>query len=174
MIGQLTRGAGRHGVTESLGGTLTVAVGAVLLAALVVSARQPGGTPSIMACLLAAGVAIVVARLTDLVAAKPRLAAGRLRAPGLALGALLGTAAGAVAGGAGGLGGVASAGAALVTALVAVLVDAAIGYAQAGRRIAGEPPGHRLPRYALGALSGLALAAPAAYATSALFLTNHG
>src|SRR5205085_2576745 len=59
VLGQLLRGAGRQGVTESLGATLAVVVGVVAFAALLVLDRHPLGTRSIVACLSAALAAIM-------------------------------------------------------------------------------------------------------------------
>jgi hypothetical protein len=58
----------------------------------------------------------------------------------------------------------------LVTALVAVVVDLSVGYAEAGRRLAGEPPALWLARHMQGPLAAFALAAPAAYAAATLLL----
>lgn len=175
VVGQLSRSAGRVRVTESLGSTLAVVVGVVALAALVVLSRHPRGTQSIVACLSAAGVAVIVARLTDVVAPTPRIA---LQVPrggaGVVLGAMLGTGAAALAGSViDGLTIGSAAAAGLVTALVAVVVDLSVGYAEAGRSIAGEPPALWAARQAQGPLAAFALAAPAAYAASALLLLDY-
>ncbi len=61
----------------------------------------------------------------------------------------------------------------LVTAVVAVVVDLSVGYADAGRDLAGEPPARWLARYMLGPLAAFALAAPAAYVASELLLLNY-
>ena len=74
VVGQLTRPAGRIRVTESLGSTLAVVLGVVAFAMLVVLTRHPGGTQSIVALLLAAGGAVMVARLADTIVPYPRLA----------------------------------------------------------------------------------------------------
>ena len=58
----------------------------------------------------------------------------------------------------------------LVTAAAAVLVDLSIGYAEAGRLMAGEAPTMWLARHLQGPLGAFALAAPVAYATSMIFL----
>src|SRR6266508_2924753 len=99
VLGQLSRPAGRVRVTESLASTLVVVLGVVAFATLVVLTRHPGGTQAIVACLVAAGVSLVVARLTDIVLPFPRLAPQVPRGgTGVVLGAMAGTAAAAVAG----------------------------------------------------------------------------
>lgn len=175
VVGQLTRQAGRVRVTESLGSTLAVVLGVVALAALVVLSRHPRGTQSIVACLSAAGVAVMVARLTDIVAPVPRVAPQVPRGGlGVVLGAMLGTGAAALAGSViDGLTIGPAAAAGLVTALVAVVVDLSVGYADAGRSLAGEPPALWVARQVQGPLAAFALAAPAAYAASALLLLDY-
>ena len=59
----------------------------------------------------------------------------------------------------------------LVTATFAVLADLAADYAEAGRQMAGDPPTLWVARHMQGPLGGIALAAPAAYAMTVLFLT---
>jgi hypothetical protein len=58
----------------------------------------------------------------------------------------------------------------LVAATAAVLVDLAAEYAEAGRQMAGETPTMWVARHMQGPLGGFALAAPAAYAMTILFL----
>jgi hypothetical protein len=53
---------------------------------------------------------------------------------------------------------------------VAVVVDLSVGYAEAGRRLAGEPPALWLARHMQGPLAAFALAAPAAYVAATLLL----
>ncbi|MDT4989640.1 MAG: hypothetical protein QOI74_3734 [Micromonosporaceae bacterium] len=174
MVGQLTRLAGRLRVTESLGATLAVAVGVVAFSTVVVLGRQPRGTPSIVACLLAAGVAVTVARLADLVISAPSIAP---RVPRGGRGVLIGVAAGTVVAAlvgafAGDLSTGPAAVAGLITAFVAVLVDLSVGYLEAGRSLAGEAPAPRPVRYVQGPLAAFALAAPVAFATSTLLLVT--
>jgi hypothetical protein len=57
----------------------------------------------------------------------------------------------------------------LATAVAAVLADISVGYAEAGRRLAGEPPTMWVARHLQGPLAGFALAAPLAYLLSAIF-----
>ena len=63
-LGQLARRNSRERVTESLGSTLVVVVGVMAYATLIVLARHKLGVESIAACLVAATVGIVVARLS--------------------------------------------------------------------------------------------------------------
>jgi hypothetical protein len=175
VVGQLIRPAGRERVTESLGSTLAVVVGVVALGSLVVLSRHPLGKQSIVACLVAAGVAVMVARLADLVAPRPRLAPQVPRGgAGVLLGLLVGAGAAAVTGSlAGGVTAGAAAAAGLMTALVAVVVDLSAGYAEAGRQLDGEPPAPWPAGPAQGPVTAFALAAPVAYAASALLLLDY-
>jgi hypothetical protein len=170
-IGQLVRREGRIRVTESLGATLVVVVGVIAFGTLIVLTRLPIGTQAIMVCLTAAGVAMMVARLTDTVAPWPRLAPQVPRGSlGVVLGGMLGTAAAAYLGSY--LTGFTPSNAAmagLATAVAAVLADLSVGYAEAGRRLAGEPPTMWIARHLQGPLAGFALAAPLAYLLSAVF-----
>ncbi|SCG75108.1 hypothetical protein [Micromonospora humi] len=172
VLGQLVRRVDRVRVTDSLGGTLLIVVGVVAFASLIVLSRIPKGTQAITVCLTAAGVALLVARLTDAVAPWPRLAPQVPRgAAGVVAGAMLGTLTSAVLGSY--LVGFTPTSAALVgvvTAATAVLADLAVGYAEAGRLMAGEPPTMWVARHMQGPLGGFALAAPAAYAMCVLFL----
>jgi len=59
----------------------------------------------------------------------------------------------------------------LVTATFAVLADLAADYAEAGRQMAGDRPTLWVARHMQGPLGGIALAAPAAYVMTVLFLT---
>jgi hypothetical protein len=63
-----------------------------------------------------------------------------------------------------------TAAAGLITALVAVVVDLSVGYAEAGRQLAGEPPALWLARHMQGPLAAFALAAPAVYTSAMLLL----
>ncbi|MFU8875242.1 hypothetical protein [Micromonospora sp. SL4-19] len=172
VLGQLVRRVDRVRVTDSLGSTLLIVVGVVAFAALIVLGRIPKGTQAITVCLTATGVALLVARLTDAVAPWPRLAPQVPRgAAGVVAGAMVGTLTSAVLGSY--LVGFTPTSAALVglvTAATAVLADLAVGYAEAGRLMAGEPPTMWIARHMQGPLGGFALAAPAAYAMCVLFL----
>jgi hypothetical protein len=175
VIGQLLRGADRSQVTESLGGTLIVVVGVVCFAMLVVLIRHSPGTPAVVTCLVAAGVALVVARLTDIVLPSPRTSPQVQRGTiGVILGAMAGTvAAGYMGSVLVGLHPPRAAVAGLVTALVAVLADLAVSYAEAGRALAGEPSPLWIARHMQGPLGGFALAAPAAYVLSVMVLVTN-
>ena len=174
VIGQLIRRSDRKRVTESLGTTLLIVIGVVSFSSLIVLTRKPIGTQTVLACLAAAGVAVVIARLTDAIFAKPRLAPQVPRgATGIILGAMLGTLAASILGsvlvlpfnpGKGAILG-------LVTAGVAVLVDLAVNYAEASRNMAGDAPTFWLARHMQGPLGAFALAAPAAYALAIFFLS---
>lgn len=172
VVGQLVRRADRARVTESLGSTLVLVVGVVAFATLVVLTRLPVGTQAIVVCLTATGLALLVARLADAFLPWPRLAAQVPRgALGVVLGAMCGTAAAAALGAY--IRGFTPQSAALVgmvAAGAAVLADLAVGYAEASRELAGEPPTMWLARHMQGPLSGFALAAPLAYVLSVIFL----
>ncbi|MFC0503734.1 hypothetical protein [Micromonospora costi] len=173
VLGQLVRRVDRVRVTDSLGSTLLIIVGVVAFGTLVVLSRVPAGTQAITVCLTASGVALTVARVTDAVAPWPRLAPQVPRgAAGVVAGAMLGTLVSALLGSylvtpftptrAAIIG--------LVAAVAAVLADLAVGYAEAGRLMAGEAPTMWVARHMQGPLGGFALAAPAAYAMCMLFL----
>ncbi|MFC7547271.1 hypothetical protein [Plantactinospora sp. GCM10030261] len=172
VLGQLIRRTDRNRVTESLGATLLIVVGVVAFGTLIVLSRKPGGTQAIFVCLTAAGVALAVARLTDAVLPRPRLAPQVPRgAVGVVFGAMCGTLASAVMGSylvAFNPTGAALVG--LVAAGTAVLADLAVGYAEAGRQMAGEAPTMWIARHMQGPLGGFALAAPAAYAITVFWL----
>lgn len=174
VIGQLLRGTGRQGVTESLGATLAVVVGVVAFASLLVLDRHPLGTQSIVVCLSAAAVGLVVARLTDVVLPAPRTSPEVPRgAIGVVLGAMAGTAtAGAIGSVLAGLqshpGRAAVAG--LVTVVAAIMADLAVSYAEVGRELGGEDSSLWIARHMQGPLGGFALAAPAAYILSVMVL----
>jgi hypothetical protein len=174
VAGQLLRGADRSRVTESLGGSLIVVIGVVCFAMLVVLIRHAPGTPAVVTCLVAAGVALVVARLTDIVLPSPRTSPQVPRgSTGVVVGAMAGTlAAGYLGSILVGLHPPRAALAGLVTALVAVLADLAVSYAEAGRVLAGEAPPLWIARHLQGPLGGFALAAPAAYVMSVLVLVT--
>ncbi|PZF97516.1 hypothetical protein [Micromonospora deserti] len=173
VLGQLVRRVDRVRVTDSLGTTLLIVVGVVAFATLIVLSRIPAGTQAITVCLTASGVALTIARLTDAVAPWPRLAPQVPRgAAGVVVGAMVGTLVSAVLGSylvtpftptkAAIIG--------LVAAVAAVLADLAVGYAEAGRLMAGELPTMWVARHMQGPLGGFALAAPAAYAMCKLVL----
>ena len=172
VIGQLLRPAGRVRVTESLGSSLVVAVGVVAFATLIELTRHPHGTQSLVACMGAAGLAVAVARIVDIVAPIPRIAPQVPRGGiGVVLGAMAGTGCAAIAGFyLDGLETRPAALAGLATAVVAVMIDLSVGYAEAGRDLEGEPSAFWLARHAQGPLGALAFAAPVAYTASVLLL----
>lgn len=172
VIGQLSRPAGRVRATESLSATVVVVVGVVSFATLIVLTRVVVGTQAIVASLASTAVSLVVARLLDIVAPFPRLAPQVPRgATGIVVGAMAGSALGAFLGSyLAGLDPQKGAMVGFVSALAAVLADLAVGYAEAGRRLAGEPGSLWLARHMQGPLGGFALAAPAIYVVSVLFL----
>lgn len=174
VVGQLLRREGRIRVTESLAATLVVVVGVIAYATLIVLTRLPIGTQAITVCLTAAGLALVVARLVDTVAPWPRLAPQVPRgALGVVLGGMLGTVAAAFLGSyIRGFEPRTAALVGLVTAVAAVLADLSVGYAQAGRRMTGEPPTMWVARHLQGPLAGFGLAAPLAYLVSVVFLVH--
>jgi hypothetical protein len=174
LIGQLLRGGGRSRVTESIGAVAVVAVGVVALATPALLARYPVGTEAMLACMLAAGVALVVARVADLILRAPRISPQVPRgAPGVVLGAMAGT---AVAGWAGsmvvGLTPTLAAVAGLVVAMAALLADLGMVFAETGRLLAGGDPSRGTVRTLLGPLVALAVAAPAAYLFSVLMIVK--
>ncbi len=173
VLGQLVRRVDRARVTDSLRTTATITLGVVALTTLIVLSRIPAGTQAITVCLTAATVAIAVARMTDAVAAWPRLAPQVPRgAAGVVGGAMVGTLVSAVFGSylvtpftpprAAILG--------LVAAVVAVLADLAAGYAEAGRRMAGELQTGWAARHVQGPLGAVAMVAPVAYLMCRLLL----
>jgi hypothetical protein len=176
VLGQLLRRTDRARVTESLGSTLVLVVGVVAFATLIVLTRRPVGTQAIVVCLTATGLALLVARLADAFLPWPRLADQVPRgAIGVIVGAMAGTVAAAALGGY--INGFTPRSAALVgmaAAGAAVLADLGVGYAEASRELAGEPPTMWLARHMQGPLSGFALASPLAYVMSVLFLVPHG
>jgi hypothetical protein len=172
VLGQLVRPADRRRVTESLGATLLLIVGVVAFATLIVLSRVPLGTQAIFVCLAATGVALVVARLADAFFAKPRLTPQVPRgATGVVVGAMLGTlAAGVIGSYVYGFSPTSAAVVGLVASVAAVLADLASDYAEAGRQMAGDRPTMWVARHMQGPLGGFALASPAAYAMTVLFL----
>ncbi|MFC7242804.1 hypothetical protein ACFQO7_09975 [Catellatospora aurea] len=172
VVGQMVRPEGRMHVSESLGSTVVIVLGVVSFATLIVLTRLPAGTQAIVVCLIASGIALGVARLTDVFAPYPRLADQVPRgSAGIVIGAMLGTGVAAVIGrylvpftpSQAAMIGMAAAGA-------AVLADLTIGFAEAGREQSGEAPTMWLARHMQGPLAGFALAAPVAYVISVFFL----
>ena len=174
LIGQLFRAEDRARVTDSWRTTLVIVLGAVAYAIPVLLTRQPIGTQAIIVCTAGAGVALLVARATDAVFPKPRIAPQVPRgATGVVLGAMLGTLAAA------GLGSVLvlpftptkGAVLGLTAAVIANVVDLAVNFGEAGRRLAGDAPTFWVARHMQGPLGAFALTAPAAYALAHWYLT---
>ena len=172
VLGQLARPADRAGRPSSLGATLLLVVGVVAFATLITLSRVPRGTQVILSASPRPPWRSSSLRLTDAFYPKPRLAPQVPRgATGVVVGAMAGTLASAVLGSylyssrplSGALVG-------LVAATAAVLVDLAAEYIEAGRQMAGEVPTMWVARHMQGPLGGFALAAPAAYAMTILFL----
>ncbi|WFE26433.1 hypothetical protein O7623_24375 [Solwaraspora sp. WMMD791] len=171
VLAQLVRPADRTRVTESLGANLQIVVGAVAFATLIVLSRlQLGGTQTIVVALAGTGSALMLARLTDAVLSRPRLAPQVPRgAVGVVFGAMGGTLTSAVLGiYVVGYTPMTAAVVGLVAASAAVLVDLATGYAEASRQMAGDPPTMWVARHMQGPLGGFALAAPLSYALGVL------
>ncbi|WP_249999525.1 hypothetical protein [Actinoplanes sp. M2I2] len=174
VIGQLVRADDRKRVTDSWRTTLVIVAGVVAYAIPIVLTRQEVGTQALTVCAVAAGVALVVARATDAVFAKPRLALQVPRgATGIVLGAMLGTLAAAALGSRLVLPFTPAKGAVLglIAVLIAHLVDLAVNFGQADRRLAGDAPTFWVARHMQGPLGAFALLAPATYALSHWFLT---
>jgi hypothetical protein len=173
VVAQAVRPDDRRRISESLRATLLLVVGVVAIASLIMLSRVPLGTQVIFLGVTASAVALMVARLTDAVYPKPRLAPQVPRgASGVIFGAMVGTLLSAV------LGSFlytfspsSAAVVGLVTAVAAVLADLAADFAEAGRQMAGDPPTLWVARHMQGPLGGFALAAPAAYVMTVLFLT---
>ncbi|MEV6600624.1 hypothetical protein AB0M36_27805 [Actinoplanes sp. NPDC051346] len=174
LAGQAIRARDRTQLRDAFGGTFLIVFGVVSFSLLIVLTRRPVGTQAILVCLTAAGIALLVAHLTDAVWPKPRIAAQVPRgAAGIVLGAMLGTLAAAGLGsvlvlpftpGKGAVLGFAVAG-------IAGLVDLAVNYSEAGRSMAGDAPTFWVARHMQGPLGAFALILPATYALTLFFLT---
>jgi hypothetical protein len=161
----------RTGVTRSLAATLSGVALALCASAYIALVREHTGDHAVAASLLGVGSAIIVARLADLVIARPPVFSGSRRGTvGLVLGCV---AAAAVAGG------YASATPALTTgtgvrmgliaALLALIADVAVDLV-----LTQAPPDDERPLSALTPLSVLlpvVLAAPVAYLAGRILLT---
>jgi hypothetical protein len=173
LIGQLVRAEDRARVTDSWRTTLVIVLGVVAYAIPVVLTRQPVGTQVIIVSAIGAGVALLVARMTDAIFPKPRIAPQVPRgATGVVLGAMLGTLASAALGSWLVLPFTPAKGAVigLVAAVVASVVDLAVNFGDAGRRLAGDAPTFWVARHMQGPLGAFALMAPAAYALAHWYL----
>ena len=167
LAGQLFRAEDRARVTDSWRTTLVIVLGVVAYAIPVLLTRQPVGTQTIIVCVAGAGVALLVARVTDAIFPKPRIALQVPRgATGVVLGAMFGTLASAWLGSVLVLPFTPTKGAVLglTAAVIANLVDLAVNFGEAGRRLAGDAPTFWVARHMQGPLGAFALTAPAAYA----------
>jgi hypothetical protein len=173
VIGQLFRAEDRARVTDSWRATSVIVLGVAAYAIPVLLTRQPVGAQAVIVCTLGAAVALLIARVTDAVFPKPRIAPQVPRgATGVVLGAMLGTLASA------GLGSVLvlpftpakGAVLGLIAAVIATLVDLAVNFGEAGRTLAGDAPTFWVARHMQGPLGAFALVAPAAYALAHWYL----
>ncbi|MBB5870632.1 multisubunit Na+/H+ antiporter MnhC subunit [Allocatelliglobosispora scoriae] len=173
VVGQLWRREARMRVTEAIGSALVLTIGVISFSTLVVLTRVELGTQAIVISLTSTGVALLLARLMDTVAPWPRIAPQVPRgALGVVVGGMAGTLCAAFLGRyIVGFDPKSAAYVGLAAAGAAILADLAVGFAEAGRELAGEPPTMWLARHMQGPLGGFALAAPVAYAISVLFLT---
>ncbi|MDY7087997.1 MAG: hypothetical protein SYR96_23180 [Actinomycetota bacterium] len=174
LLGQLFRASDRARLTDSWRTTLAIVAGVAAYAIPIVLTRQETGTQTMIVCAVAAGVALVIARTTDAIFPKPRIAAQVPRGvAGIVAGAMLGTLAGAALGSFLVLPFTPAKGAVigLTAVVVAHLVDLAVNFGQAGRQLAGDAPTFWVARHMQGPLGAFALLAPAAYALSHWFLT---
>ena len=174
MVVQVIRAGDRQRAKDTWRTTLLIVGGATAYAILIVLTREPIGSQTILVCCTGAGVALLVARLTDAVFPKPRIALQVPRgATGIVLGAMLGTLASAVLGSYLVFPFTPAKGAVLglVAAVAAHLIDLAVNFGEAGRRLAGDAPTFWLARHMQGPLGGFALTAFAAYALAHFYLS---
>ncbi|MGX6603714.1 hypothetical protein ACWKSP_16445 [Micromonosporaceae bacterium Da 78-11] len=174
LIAQLFRAEDRGRVTDSWRTTAYIVLGVVAYAIPIVLTRQTVGTQTVIVCATAAGVALLVARLTDAILPKPRIAPQVARgAAGVVLGAMLGTLAAAALGSVLVLPFTPTKGAVigLIAAVVASLVDLAVNFGEAGRTLAGDTPTFWVARHMQGPLGAFALVTPAAYLLTHWYLT---
>jgi hypothetical protein len=167
LIGQLFRSEDRARVSDSYRTTLVIVLGVVAYAIPVILTRVPVGTQTVEVCAAAAGVALLIARLTDAIFPKPRIAPQVPRgATGVVVGAMLGTLVAAVLGSVLVLPFTPAKGAVigLIAAVVANLVDLAVNFGDATRTLAGDAPTFWVARHMQGPLGAFALVAPVAYA----------
>ena len=172
VIGQLVRASDRARITDSWRPTLAIVAGVVAFAIPILLTRQETGTQAILVCCTAAGVALLVARATDAVFPKPRLAAQVPRgATGVVLGAMLGTLVAAAMGSFLVLPFTPAKGAVIgLIAVVVAQIDLAVNFGQAGRRLAGDAPTFWVARHMQGPLGAFAVIAAVAYALTHWYL----
>jgi hypothetical protein len=174
LIVQFALRVTRLRIRDALGTTVLIGFGVVGFASLIALTRKPIGTQAVVVCLAAVAVALVVARLTDAIFPKPRIAPQVARgATGVVLGAMLGTLTAAALGSVLVLPFTPAKGAllGLIVAGTAVLLDLAVNFTEAGRSLAGAAPMFWLARHMQGPLGAFALASPVAYGLAVFFLT---
>lgn len=174
MVAQVIRAEDRRLAKDSWRTTLLIVCGAASYAMLITITREPLGSQAILVCCVGAGVALMIARLTDAVFPKPRIALQVPRgATGIVLGAMLGTLAASVLGSYLVFPFTPTKGAVLglVAAVAAHLIDLAVNFGEAGRRLAGEAPTFWLARHMQGPLGGFALTAFVTYFLLHWYLT---
>jgi hypothetical protein len=170
--GQLARGGGRTRITDSLASTMFAVTCTVAVPAVVMLARLDQGPSAVVPLLGAAGAAVVLARLVDLVWHAPRASAPVARGVigVVAGGVVAGTVVGFVAGQLADLPGLHAAVGGLLMGLAAVLADVGVSFGSSGRELSGEPA-HRWPaRFVLGPAVAAALVAPVAFVLGWLVL----
>jgi hypothetical protein len=172
MVGQLLRRDGRAKVTEGFGTTLTLVLGVVAYATLIVLIRTDLGVEAVVLCVASATIGMVVARATDVLLPFPRTTPQVARGTiGIILGCVLGTVAGGfLASVLKGMHPSHGVWAGLISAGAGVLADLGVGYSEASREIDGEVGSLWLVRHMQGPLGAFAFVAPVAYAVSALIL----
>jgi hypothetical protein len=159
---QLTRGVVRVRVTESLAGVAVLVAAEVALATLLALDRAESGNRLTGTVVLAAGAGLAAARLTDAVAAVPRIADGvPYGLLAVVSAAVAGAAAGTLTAG-GPLGTAAGAGVGALVAAVAALVSVGVGFVA----VALPEPRHALALAYLSVVLPLALVAPVGYLTA--------
>jgi hypothetical protein len=174
LIGQMFRAEDRSRISDSWRTTLVIVLGVVAYAIPVVLTRVPLGTQTVMLAAAAAGLALLIARVTDAIFPQPRIAPQVPRgATGVVLGAMLGTLASAAIGSVLVLPFTPARGAVigLVAAVVANLVDLAVNFSEAGRTLAGDAPTFWVARHMQGPLGAFALVAPVAYALTYWYMS---
>lgn len=174
VIAQLIRPGDRARITDSWRTTLVIVLGVVAYAIPVVLTRVPLGTQTVEVCAAAAGLALLIARATDAIFPKPRIAPQVPRgATGVVAGAMLGTLLAAVLGSVLVLPFTPAKGAVigLIAAVAANLVDLAVNFGEAGRTLAGDAPTFWVARHMQGPLGAFALVAPVAYALTYWFMS---
>ncbi|WP_231953689.1 hypothetical protein [Actinoplanes derwentensis] len=174
MVAQVIRAEDRQRAKDTWRTTLLIVGGVAAYAMLITLTREPLGSQAILVCCVGAGTALMIARLTDAVLPKPRIALQVPRgATGIVLGAMLGTLAASVLGSYLVYPFTPTKGAVLglIAAVAAHLIDLAVNFGEAGRRLAGDAPTFWLARHMQGPLGGFALTAFLTYFLLHWYLT---